>query len=195
MFFIYNNSKLLLCWHQWFCKIRSSYKKFKDHWISVPPYILPECCHCTFSMLAAKVKLMIQIWGLLERRRGAPPTTPLLIEVIRKPEPCRKQILSWLLLPSSLIVFKVVVHCWDMTQIRSPKSGADAKNTHKYLHNYIQNVHFLLTHDFCRYLRKTENKNLLRTFLINVRSFSTFAIILLCMMYFCSCSKSKLLRL
>ena len=66
---------------------------------------------------------------------------------------------------------------------------------YKYLHNYIQVVHFLLTHDFCRYLRKTENKNLLRTFLINVRSFSTFAIILLCMMYICSGSKSKLLRL
>ena len=41
MFIIYNNIKLLLCWHQWFCKIRSFYKKFKDHWISVPPYILP----------------------------------------------------------------------------------------------------------------------------------------------------------
>ena len=41
MFFIYNNIKLLLCWHQWFCKISSFYKKFKDHWISVPPYILP----------------------------------------------------------------------------------------------------------------------------------------------------------
>ena len=143
-------------------------------------------------MLAAKVKLMIQIWGLLERR-GAPPTTPTLIEVIRKPEPCRKQILLWLLLPSPLIVFKVVV--------QSLKSGADASNhmmmslNYKYLHNYIQVVHFLLTHDFCRYLRKTENKNLLRTFLINVRSFSTFAIILLCMMYICSGSKSKLLRL
>ena len=43
MFFIYNNIKLLLCWHQWFCKISSFYKKIKDHWISVPPAILLDC--------------------------------------------------------------------------------------------------------------------------------------------------------
>ena len=41
MFIIYNNIKLLLCWHQWFYKISSFYKKFKDHCLSVPPYILP----------------------------------------------------------------------------------------------------------------------------------------------------------
>ena len=36
-----NNIKLLLYWHQWFYKISSFYKKFKDHCLSVPPYILP----------------------------------------------------------------------------------------------------------------------------------------------------------
>ena len=41
MFIIYNNIKLLLCWHQWFCKISSFYKKFKDHCPSVYPYIIP----------------------------------------------------------------------------------------------------------------------------------------------------------
>ena len=41
MFIIYNNNKLLLYWHQSFYKISSFYKKFKDHCISVPPYILP----------------------------------------------------------------------------------------------------------------------------------------------------------
>ena len=42
MFIIYNNIKLLLCWHLWFCKISSFCKKFKDHCPSVPPYILPD---------------------------------------------------------------------------------------------------------------------------------------------------------
>ena len=41
LFFIYNDIILLLCWHLWFYKIRSFYKKIKDHWISVYPYIIP----------------------------------------------------------------------------------------------------------------------------------------------------------
>ena len=43
MFIIYNNIKLLLYWHQWFYKLSSFSKKFKDHCLSVPPAILLAC--------------------------------------------------------------------------------------------------------------------------------------------------------
>ena len=150
-----------------------------------------QCCHCAFSMLAAKVKLMIQIWGLFESPAHNPTTNWSDKE-------------TWTLSQTNIIValVTIIINCLqsgcsllgDRYEVRSPGQMQKIP-INMYLHDFIQNVHFLLTYDFCRYLRKTENKNLLRTFLINVRSFSTFAIILLCMMYICSCSKSKLLRL
>ena len=67
MFIIYNNIKLLLCWHQWFCKISSSYKKFKDHCLSVPPYILPAVSghnFCNFMSLEGQKCFFTQICRL-----------------------------------------------------------------------------------------------------------------------------------
>ena len=77
---------------------------------------------CVFNV-GSKSKINDPDLRIVGEERGAPPTTPTLIEVIRKPEPCRKQILLWLLLPSPLIVFKVVV--------QSLKSGADADLLHE----------------------------------------------------------------